>query len=151
MRTFERKTRLLAPLWIAVLWAGVIPGRALADEKGKSDPPAKATTPNDGAAKPAVPNDEAARPAPIKMDAPAPGLTERERWLLDRVELLEKRVAELESKGNAAGAPAAAPAVEAVAAPPTSQNAAALPAALTLRARLRRGFRMGWPTPLLQG
>jgi hypothetical protein len=139
MRTFERKTRLLAPLWIAVFCAGVIPGRVLADEKGKSDPSAKASAPNDGAAKPAAPNDapakamaandEAAKPAPIKMDAPAPGLTERERWLLDRVELLEKRVAELESKGNAVGAPAAAPAVEAIASPPTSQNAAALPAA----------------------
>ena len=33
-----------------------------------------------------------------KLDAPKPGLTERERWLLDRVEQLEKRVAELESK-----------------------------------------------------
>jgi putative OmpL-like beta-barrel porin-2 len=139
MRTFQRKTRLLAPLWIAVFCAGAIPGRALADEKGKSDPSAKASAPNDGAAKPAVPNDapakamaandEAAKPAPIKMDAPAPGLTERERWLLGRVELLEKRVAELESKGNAVGAPAAAPAVQAIASPPTSPNAAALPAA----------------------
>jgi hypothetical protein len=37
-------------------------------------------------------------------------LTERERWLLDRVELLEKRVAELETKSNSpAVAPGAAP------------------------------------------
>jgi hypothetical protein len=42
------------------------------------------------------------------MDAPAPGLTERERMLLDRVEQLEKRVAELEAKGSA-GTPPAAP------------------------------------------
>jgi len=34
-----------------------------------------------------------------KPDAPAPGLTEREQWMLDRIEQLEKRVAELESKG----------------------------------------------------
>ena len=33
-----------------------------------------------------------------KLDAPKPGLSERERWLLDKVEQLEKRVAELESK-----------------------------------------------------
>jgi hypothetical protein len=33
-------------------------------------------------------------------------LTERERWLLDRVEQLEKRVAELEVKGNLPAAPA---------------------------------------------
>ncbi len=38
---------------------------------------------------------EAAKPI-----TPAPGLTERERWLLDRVEQLEKRVAELEAKSN---------------------------------------------------
>jgi Putative beta-barrel porin-2, OmpL-like. bbp2 len=44
---------------------------------------------------------KAAAPAPdesAKLSAPQPGLTERERWLLDRVEQLEKRVAELESK-----------------------------------------------------
>jgi hypothetical protein len=39
--------------------------------------------------------------APAKPD-PAAGLTERERMLLDRVEQLEKRVAELEAKGGAA-------------------------------------------------
>lgn len=33
-----------------------------------------------------------------KIGAPKPGLAERERWLLDRVEQLEKRVAELETK-----------------------------------------------------
>src|SRR5215469_1497606 len=35
-----------------------------------------------------------------KLDAPKPGLTERERWLLDKVEQLESRVAELESKSQ---------------------------------------------------
>src|ERR1700686_2343250 len=35
----------------------------------------------------------------VKIDAPKPGLTEREQWLLDRVEQLERRVVELESKG----------------------------------------------------
>jgi len=40
------------------------------------------------------------KPMTNKADAPAP-LTERERWLLDRVEQLEKRVTELESKSNA--------------------------------------------------
>jgi len=44
-------------------------------------------------------------PAPadtVKLEAPKPGLTERERWLLDRVEQLEKRVEELESKSQPA-------------------------------------------------
>src|ERR1700724_4210904 len=43
----------------------------------------------------------------IKLDAPKPGLTEREQYLLDRVEQLERRVEELESKGSQPSAPAA--------------------------------------------
>jgi hypothetical protein len=143
MRAFERKTRFLALVWIAVLCAGALSGRALADEKGKSDPPAKGTAANDAPIKAAAANDAAAKPAPIKMDAPAPGLTERERWLLDRVELLEKRVAELESKGNPTAAPAAASAVEAVAALPASPNAAALPAAANAASTTAAGVSNG--------
>ena len=56
-----------------------IPVLASTDDTGKGEPPAKRVA--------------------AKVDAPAP-LTERERWLLDRVEQLEKRVAELESKSN---------------------------------------------------
>ena len=52
-----------------------------------------------------------------KVDAPAP-LTERERWLLDRVEQLEKRVADLESKGSTT----AASAVDASAVPAAPVN-----------------------------
>jgi hypothetical protein len=37
--------------------------------------------------------------SPVKVDTPKPGLTEREQYLLDRVEQLERRVEELESKG----------------------------------------------------
>src|SRR6202035_4323979 len=36
----------------------------------------------------------------VKVDAPKPGLTEREQYLLDRVEQLERRVEELESKAG---------------------------------------------------
>src|ERR1700675_1034613 len=43
----------------------------------------------------------------VKVDAPKPGLTEREQYLLDRVEQLERRVEELESKS---GQPAEPPA-----------------------------------------
>jgi hypothetical protein len=45
--------------------------------------------------------------SPVKMDAPKPGLTEREQYLLDRVEQLERRVEELQSKGSQPSAPAA--------------------------------------------
>src|SRR5262249_16874836 len=82
-----------------------------------------------------------------KVEAPAP-LTERERWLLNRVEQLEKRVADLESsknpvEGKSAETPAPsagaglsannsfAPAVEATAtsAGPAKQEAANLASA----------------------
>ena len=68
--------------------------------------------------------------APAKMDAPKPGLTEREQYLLDRVEQLERRVEELESK---AGHPAALGTT--VLQPPTSgtkdaANSAATPGAI---------------------
>jgi hypothetical protein len=63
---------------------------AFADDDGKDNPPAK--------------------PATTNIEAPAP-LTARERMLLDRVEQLERRVADLEGKTNATtvtGADAAA-------------------------------------------
>src|SRR5690349_11031688 len=66
-----------------------------ADDDGKEKPPA--------------------RPVATKIEAPAP-LAERERRLLDRVEQLEKRVAELEGKAR----PAASSAVEAAAPQPSA-------------------------------
>jgi hypothetical protein len=75
---------------VSVILAGLCCGSALCasgfadDDKGKTDPPAK----------PAV---------AVKVEAPAP-LTERERLMLDRVEQLEKRVADLEGKGTTPGA-----------------------------------------------
>src|SRR5262245_42682875 len=55
-----------------------------------------------------------------KFDSPKPSLTERERWLLDRVEQLEKRVAELESKSQPA---ATAPSPSAALASSTTETA----------------------------
>ncbi len=88
MRALLQKRIFILSILAALLCGGLAPGLLLADdEKDKNTPPAKA--------------------APAKPDAPAPGLTERERMLLDRVEQLEKRVAELEAK-EPAGAPPAA-------------------------------------------
>jgi hypothetical protein len=91
-------------IMIGLLFVGAAPGIALADDdKDKSSPPAKA--------------------AAAKPDAVAPGLTEREKLLLDRVEQLEKRVAELEAKSPAAaGAPAVAPVGETAVSQPTPAN-----------------------------
>src|ERR1700751_6389508 len=52
---------------------------------------------------------------PASESKPEAGLTERERWLLERVEQLEKRVADLESKD-------AKPGVEASVAPGPSNS-----------------------------
>src|SRR5882762_6718924 len=85
MHIFKMK-RLVSLMLAAVSFGSAVPVIAFADD-GKGEPPAK----------------PAAAP---KIEAPAP-LTERERWMLDRVEQLEKRVAELEVKGNLPAARAA--------------------------------------------
>jgi hypothetical protein len=91
---------------IALLVIGGWPSRILADDKARADSANK--------------TDKAeAKAAANKMDAPAP-LTERERWLLDRVEQLEKRVTELESRSNQK-----ATAPDAIAAQPVSVGVAA--------------------------
>src|SRR5215467_6699278 len=73
--------KFLGLLMVAVLSASVVPNPALADD-GKDRP--------------------SPQPISVKPEAPQPGLTERERMLLDRVEQLERRVAELESKNQSA-------------------------------------------------
>ena len=75
MRTLGQLAEKMIPL-IGLLCAAFFPHTALADGNDKNESKALA-----------------------KLEAPAP-LTERERWLLDRMEQLEKRVAELEAKGS---------------------------------------------------
>src|ERR1700682_6501155 len=99
MRIVGQK-RVLSFLLVTVFFGNAIPLFAFSDDTGKSERPAKRVA--------------------VKVDAPAP-LTERERWLLDRVEELEKRVADLESKGNN---PTTSPATDASAAQPPSGNGA---------------------------
>src|SRR5215475_871446 len=89
MRGFERvRGGVIAALLSLVV---AVPSFAFADDKTEEK--------RDGAS--------TARPAP-KMEAPVP-LTERERWLLDRVEQLEKRVADLESAKGAGEVKSAEP------------------------------------------
>jgi hypothetical protein len=87
MTLFGSKREILWIFLAVALSGGMTPSLLIADDS-KDNTPSKA--------------------APIKTDPPTPGLTERERWLLDRVEQLEKRVAELESKGNPAAPPSTA-------------------------------------------
>ena len=77
--------KVVSLLLVTVLCARTVLVFAATDDNGKGEPPAKRVA--------------------AKVDAPAP-LTERERWLLDRVEQLEKRVADLESKDNSNTSPA---------------------------------------------
>ena len=94
MHTFFAKRALVGLAVLCLLSLGTH-GTSKSDDGGKDD-------------------DSTAKPAP-KTDASkktASGLTEREQWMLDRIEQLEKRVAELESKGPSnvsSGASAAAP------------------------------------------
>jgi hypothetical protein len=100
MRGFIEKRMPILTIWTALLCTLAVPAFLRADDdKDKSALPAKT--------------------APAKPDSPAP-LTERERMLLDRVEQLEKRVAELEIKGIPSSAPSAASAAEVVASQPNS-------------------------------
>src|SRR5271170_1203421 len=111
MRAFTQSGKLVITLAVALLCLSTAPGAVFADD-GKDDKD-KTSAP--------------AKVAPAKTDPAAAGLTERERMLLDRVEQLEKRVAELEGKkdGGAPGAAAAAPGeANAVAATAPVTNAA---------------------------
>ena len=104
-------------LFVALVAMLAAPYRSFADDgtpdtktdtkadKNTSNPPAKA--------------------APAKVEAPEP-MTERERYLLDQLVELKKRVAELESKANAPAAPTA----NATPVPPASVSPAT-PAAAT--------------------
>ncbi|HXY01637.1 MAG TPA: outer membrane beta-barrel protein [Candidatus Limnocylindrales bacterium] len=64
---------------------------------------------SDNAADARTASDSATKPAskPVPSGSASSGLTEREQWLLDRVEQLEKRVAELEAKQSKEPADAA--------------------------------------------
>jgi hypothetical protein len=75
---------------VALLGASVVPSCLLAGDRDSNGTPAKA--------------------APAKTSSPGP-LTERERWMLDRMEELEKCFAALEAKGHPTAANAAEAAV----------------------------------------
>jgi hypothetical protein len=107
MRLFKYVGRLLQILFAALLFTGIFSNGLLADDKDANNSPSKT--------------------APAESNSPAP-LTERERWMLDRMEQLEKRVAELESKNN----PAAAKATEAGAQPAPVSLPSAAPLAVTV-------------------
>src|ERR1700687_3644728 len=112
MRAYKYVGTLFSILLAAPLFASIVPDRLLADDKDTSNPPTKSVpAKSDGA----------------KIEAPAP-LTEREGWLLDRVELLEKRVEELETKGSSPAVPAAAAASSQPSSlSPTTSTAASAP------------------------
>jgi Putative beta-barrel porin-2, OmpL-like. bbp2 len=92
MSAFTLASKLFRLFSMALFCASIASNPLLADNKDTNSPAAKS--------------------APAKPESPAP-LTERERWMLDRIEQLEKRMAELEAKGNAS-APAAASATQSV-------------------------------------
>jgi hypothetical protein len=94
-----RKLEFVRPLALVLLCLIAIPCRLLADGNETNETPKKAA----------------------KVNSPAP-LTERERILMDRLEELEKRVADLEASKQAAMAPASSEVSQ-----PTSATVAAAP------------------------
>jgi hypothetical protein len=96
MRVIDMNMKFWRLCLVMILGVTIAPGRVIADD---GTPSGTAST--------------------AKIDTPKPGLTEREQYLLDRVEQLERRVEELESK---AGQPAAPPA--ATVAQPATKDAA---------------------------
>jgi hypothetical protein len=102
MGVIGKKRGFIGVVLAGLLYCNATPGVAFADGKDGDTPAAKTET---------------AKPRAAKVDAPVP-LTERERLLLDRVEQLEKRMAELEAKGLPA-------------APSSNEAAASQPSAVT--------------------
>jgi len=108
MRAFNNDCRISWLLLIVLVSTIAVPVCSFADDdntgKKASDPPAK--------------------PAAAKIESPAP-LTERERYFLDQLEELKRRVAELESKASSSVVPAAAtPAPQPASSSLTSPSAA---------------------------
>jgi hypothetical protein len=91
MRAFKFTTSLFWLFSMALLALSIAPNRLRADDKDTNNSPAKS--------------------APAKPESPAP-LTERERWMLDRIEQLEKRMAEMEAKANSNAPTATASAMQ---------------------------------------
>jgi hypothetical protein len=116
MRAFKHEKKHLRFLLATMICISMIPNRIFADEKENANTPAAKPT-------------EASVPAASKRDAPkivapVPGLTEREQFLLNRVEQLERRLAKVEAKlSPAAPAPAEAIATQPAPASPVVSNA----------------------------
>jgi Putative beta-barrel porin-2, OmpL-like. bbp2 len=105
MRTFFGRATLFAIAAFCILSVPAFAADGAPDDSKNTDSTAKAST---------------------KPDAPklAPVLTEREQWMLDRIEQLEKRVAELESKGSSTAATNPSTTNPSVPAPATSASIA---------------------------
>ena len=114
MRAFQYRKRIFRLLCMVLLWMGISP-KALPASDDSAGAEKKAATASS----------ESSKPTAAKIEAPVP-LTERERWLLDRIEQLEKRVAELETKGvSSAPIPGEVSSVQVIAAPPAAVQAVA--------------------------
>jgi hypothetical protein len=112
MAFFGQKRRFSGLVLAGLLYSSAAPGLVFADGKDGDAPAAKT---------------EKAKPGAAKLDAPAP-LTERERFLLDRIEQLEKRMAEMEARGNSSAPAAAAASAPQPASSAASESASAAPA-----------------------
>jgi hypothetical protein len=103
MYILEKTGGIINLALVALLCISLAPGRLLADDdKSRTDPTTKLDA-TKLAATAATTNPKTPKPETAKMGtttdhAPVPELTPRERWLLERVTELEKRVSDLEAK-----------------------------------------------------
>jgi hypothetical protein len=114
MRSFLIRIGLLAFALLSFWGSSLYAADGTTDDAKKSDSAA-----SQPAAKAALPS------------GPAPGLTEREQWMLERIEELEKRVAELESKGSGSSASASVSPTKPATAAALNPPAATTPTSVT--------------------
>src|ERR1700719_584274 len=107
MRASDSKRKFTRLCLVTILCVTIAPGLVFADD----GTPSGATS-------------------PVKLDTPKPGLTEREQYLLDRVEQLERRVEELESKAGQPTAPGTTVSQPATPGTKDAGNSAATPGAI---------------------
>jgi putative OmpL-like beta-barrel porin-2 len=115
----------------ALFLSGSSAGFSFADDTNKKDD--RGSSEKADGANSASADSSAAKPA-LKVNVPTPALTEREQWLLDRVQQLEKRVEELEARQPNGATPPAGTAASAIAAPSESSSTAAATAAAAVPA-----------------
>jgi hypothetical protein len=139
MYILENKGKIASLLLVALLCISVAPGRLLggvpSDDKNSTGPATSTATSsaaNSDRTKVAATTPDATKPRATPTTtstSPVPELTPREKWLLERVTELEKRVSELEARSQPSATAPAAASTAAAFQPGSPASASSAPAA----------------------